>query len=476
MTAHVEPLSVLSCAPCFDTEMAADLLSLVGMDGEATGNYLRDLHATNLTRVLGVVSRVAEPLRTEMRGSLYREHEDVYRQALGMFAAHALNGSGAKVADVLGHRGARLSAHVLACVAEPNSPDHVADLVRVVQERSDRFEADLAADAANLLERYQFGADRRSDFFTGLSLWTRGRKFEASGYFERVLALNVPDKATGISAHLLGVAHYSAGQLGESEELLNVARRVLEDLGDSDGLSMVLTTFGRLKRDQYRLTDDTESLASCRAALEEALGIVPSDSPQEGRVLQALAMILTDTGDPEAISFGERAVTLAKDPVDKVAAMTSLALIYRDFDDLGQSAERLSQAAALALEHEMGGIELARLMNVQAGHERRQQNWDKASSFARTSLAMGRRLKDRRHIAHAAHTLAAIGTDQLEHQHPLDIAVEDVELLLVESRRILAGLRDARGVEMVDRTRRRFRDALHRANETPAANEPGAPH
>lgn len=466
-------LRVLSAAPWFDEPTAADLLQLApGSDSLRDGEdppSLRDIRLSGVLIHRGNASRVAEPLRSELRNSLYSENEELYLRAIGVFVQHAQNGFSSALTAVMGSHGSWLNVKALSVVAGDDG-SAFDDLIDGVQESRVRSSSAVAEDAARLIEHYSFKTDRRTDFLNGLALWNRGERVAATMHFERVLEEKRDDRASAISGHLVGVTRYSEGELGSAIELLSESVQILRELEDLPGLAVTLTTLGRVHREVFRTHESHADLVRAIQVLEEAAELAPRVSVGRGRALTALAQCYQDDGDSDrALRLASDAVELLSAGDDAVSARTTLALISREVGDETGYEAALEDAARYAEKHHVGDVQLARLLNMLAASRRRAGDLEGARDAAQRSLQMGRRMNDQRHIAHAAHTLAAINLDSL----PDDPAargrrLREIERLLHESRSILAGFKNTYGIGMVDNTLSRYYGTVAR-DSTPEA-------
>ncbi|WP_136706200.1 hypothetical protein [Agromyces sp. H66] len=364
------------------------------------------------------------------------------------------------MAKIMGEQGLALTARTLSYISQKDDPSRVAELVDAVQMHLERRESDAAKVAARVLSTYLNEEDRLSEFMTGLDLWVRGQRVRAVPHFVRVLETDEVDKATCVASHLLGVSRYSEGDLLAATRYLERSIGALRQLNDVRGLVMTLTTYGRSQREKYRNDGVTEDLAAAVAALEEALHLAEDFPSVRPSVLRPLAQAYFDDKQIErAIEAIAAAVEEAPAGQERVDALTARAILFRDMGDDATYAESLDEALLEADIYDLQGSELARLLNVGAGRERRARNWTKAISLAQRSLAMGRKLEDIRHIAHSAHTLAAIYVDQIEGGEANRVDLEEVDSLLKESRKLLVQIKDLRGVAMIDNTISRRRAA-----------------
>jgi tetratricopeptide (TPR) repeat protein len=176
-----------------------------------------------------------------------------------------------------------------------------------------------------------------------------------------------------------------------------------------------------------------------------------------GRTLQYLAQAQLKMGRGEdAQRVGYDAIAISPYGERAVEARTSVALIERELGNESAYNALLIEAAEIAERDRVGGQSLAKLLNMAASSQRRAGDLLGALALAKRSLAIGRRLNDRRHVAHAAHTLAAIKIDLIPGSPDIPADLDEARKLLEESRTTLVRLRDAHGIELVDASLRRL--------------------
>lgn len=467
----IDALRVLSAVPWFDPATADSLLALVASEAKGDGlpdRMMKEIRTSGVLRHRDDAARVSEPLRSELRAALAFDDQEMYRRAVSIFADHAHNGFSAPLARVLGVHGSRMSVKVATTVANPDDLQAFDDLIDCVYQSDVRSPAHVAADAARLLEAYAYRTDRRTDFLNGLSLWNSGEKVKATLYFERVLEERRLDRPGAIAGHLVGLTRYLEGDLEEALKLLAGATNDLRELNDAKGLGMTLTSLGRVEREFFRTHHSTSHLEDSIGHLEEAVRIDAQEGKTLGRALTALAQSYHAAGrNSEALTAGEQAVELLTVGEDAVAVRTNLALIQRDLGDDDQYRHYLQDAADYAEKHKIDDRQHARLLNMVAASQRKVGAFDKARDNARKSLQLGRMLGDQRHIAHAAHTLAAVYLDSLpEEAEARRRRLHDAANLLNESESILAGLKNSYGIQMVQATLSRLHEL-----ETAAGDE-----
>lgn len=453
-------LEILSAAPWFDDTIAEELLARSGAAGDEA-RLLASIKQSGALVERAGLWRVPEPLRSDMRRRLFVQDRSAYADAVAVFLAHARNGMGAQLNAVMGHHGAAVNTEVLAYIVEATREDGgpaLQRLVTSVRDDRDKYEAEAAEDVSRLLTIYGAGWNRTAAFFLGLSMWSRGRHLEALGEFAMVLDEPIRDVAAAISAHLIGVGRYGEGLLEEAKAKVEQAVAIGREISDDKGLVLTLSTLGRVELALYNRSHDMEALERAASALSEAADLA-EDGEVLGRTLQYLAEVQIRAGDVDgARATGYRAIELAPRGERAVEARASVALIEREAGDDARYFSLLDDAMAIAERDRVGGRSLAKLLNMEASSRRRAGDLSGALSLARRSLALGRRIKDRRHVAHAAHTLAAVRIDLLGSAPDLDAEREEVRRLLEESRRTLVRLKDPRGVDLVDSTLRRLHE------------------
>ena len=318
---------------------------------------------------------------------------------------------------------------------------------------------------------------RQLEFLLGMQAWRTHKRRAAEEHFDRVLTANFKDLADAISSHLIAVAMSGRGERVAAVTLLQRSIVTLRELQDTRGLCQALISLGIAEREiSANLLQESEeaesgSVVSAEAiaqadknfqaaqdALDEAVGLAREieDSHLEGGAHLELAACFARWGDLDvAILEAETARSiLSADDEEYVRALTQLGSFYRQVGDYDSAGRILGEAAQIALERGTEDIRLARLLNVQAANERRQGRLDIARSYAESSVRIGRRLKDRRHLGHALHTLGIIIIQEAEDTTQLG----DADRLLSESEQILSALHDSVGLGMVNRTRTYFEE------------------
>jgi tetratricopeptide (TPR) repeat protein len=430
---------------------------------------LRTLRLAGVLEEWGGFIRVAEPLRDDLRARLAAEAPDIFREAAGHFAQHAANGLGEGYTAALGARPAAISAAVLRVMAAlpEERAEPLDDLVGIVTAAAGGRRGDAAAAARQLeaIPERHWAVDRAIDFLRGINAWRNGDRATAAERFARVASGTLSDRPEAISRHLLGVVAASEGEFPKALDHLMASVALLRGQVDRHGLAQALTTLGRVLRAAAANADRDgvtagERLVLAGTALDEAvrIGSDLGDRELEGRALSELARVEHDYGSLEsAIYLAETALDLLRRPEDLMQVRIVLGSLYRDAGMDAAASEALGVAAALAAESGQADRTLGRILNVQASADRRANRTEDAIARARESLSVGELIGDRRHSAHAMHTLAAALLDRGTFQDRVD-----AERYLSASTKTLRSLGDLRGVEMVERTWAR----LHKGPQT----------
>jgi tetratricopeptide (TPR) repeat protein len=462
--------SLLSVAPAFDGRIAADLLDrskdwLSSFDDRVADPIVALRLAGLIVEWKGVM-RIADPLRADLARKLAEEHPQQYKASARGFTEHARNGFSDKLQTALGARGAEVSIAVLGVTAADteNESEGIDRLISTLQQPSSRH-VDTAA-AIRQLEQSAVprpSIERTKLFLLGLYDWRRGEQKIAAERFEQILARPSGDHIEGISGHLLGVYLAEHGDLKSSLLLLHSSSELLRKLDDRRGLAQTLTSYGRILRasalSQAMSSDRAEvaeeQLFSALSILDEAVSIGDDigSGTIEGLALLELSRVEQASESLElAIESAEEAATiLAGDQGSHLLHVyVHLGSLYRDAGRPDEARVALRTAAEIARDIGAADLTLARILNVQASADRRAGLLDEAIESARESVAVGERLRDRKHTAHALHTLGVA---------LLDIGVPDAteEAIghLNRSLDLLRTLGDSKGIDMVERTLRR---------------------
>ncbi|MGB5113103.1 MAG: tetratricopeptide repeat protein [Mycobacterium sp.] len=462
--------SLLSVAPAFDGRIAADLLDrskdwLSSFDDRVADPIVALRLAGLIVEWKGVM-RIADPLRTDLARKLSVDHPQQYKASARRFTEHARNGFSDKLQTALGRRGAEISVAVLGVTAADTETesDGIDRLISTLQQPSSQH-----VDTATAIRQLEQSAvpglsiERTKLFLLGLYDWRKGDRKLAAERFEQILARPRGDHIEGISGHLLGVFRAEQGDLKSSLLLLHSSSELLRKLDDRRGLAQTLTSYGRILRasalSQAMSSDRAEvaeeQLFSALSILDEAVSI--GDDIGSGAI-EGLALL-----ELSRVEQASESLELAIESAEEAAAILAggqgshllhvhvhLGSLYRDSGRSDDARGALRKAAEIARDIGAADLTLARILNVQASADRRAGLLDEAIESARESVAVGERLRDRKHTAHALHTLAAALLDL-----GVQDATEEAIGYLNRSLDLLRTLGDSKGIDMVERTLRR---------------------
>lgn len=486
LRAHAQ---VLSVAPVFD-EDTATLMGrlfagrLVEDSDEGFQDAFRELRLAGLIIGTEGAWRVADPLRADLRARLRDDHPNLFAIIAQAFIEHADNGFGPQLRQVLGDFGASLNLATLEIAAARQTRSGEQAFSRLIDVVSLATHAGRTGDAGAAVRLvaalpYEESRSRQISFLSGLSAWHQGNRESAIDNFETVLSEDVRDKAAAISAHLVGVQRHHLGSSSEALRLLHYSVDLLRDLDDSRGLALSLTSLGRIERDRFsqaggvgaeevefdpsetgvrigdeQLYEELE-ISDGISTLEEAVTVAYLvDERTAGVALIELAAAL------ERLDLADAAIATAEEARDLIPngdpqylhALTVLGGLYRGLGRYEDAARVLEEGIELAEDYEEI-LPLAKLLNVLASSERNKGQSDLAVLHASQSVDLGRKLKDRRHLSHALHTLAGALIDTAK----TDDDRRQAESYLDEADRLLKKLNDRRGLRMVAQTRQRLK-------------------
>ena len=474
--AHVKLLSV---PPVFDEATAKELVSKLA--DELVKGASGDSRFMVSLRLAGVLTgqpgcwQISDATRVQFRELLAVENPALFERALGICVDHMRNGLASTMRLVFGAANAQLLVSTLALGKEAG--DHAA-FDRVILQLSEGHRLGRASgETITRLALGQLPAHpdrfRQLEFLHGLQAWRLEQRTRAEKHFNRVLATRFTDLADAISAHLTGAAMSSRGNHGNAVPLLLRSVETLRELDDKRGLCQTLITLGIAEREISAMwlreaADDDEmdvgtrvslmaqadeSFRSAHDALDEAAELAHDlqDGHLEAQAHLELAACFERWSDIDAaIEESETARSImAHDDRAYVRLLTQLGSLYKQNEDYDNAGAVLSEAMQTAFALNRENIELARLLNVQAAYERNRGNLDTARSYAESSVRIGRKLQDERHLGHALHTLAAIRIDQAQSNANLN----DAESLLRESEKALRASHNDVGLGKIARTR-----------------------
>ncbi|MCM3659416.1 hypothetical protein M3148_00170 [Georgenia satyanarayanai] len=361
---------------------------------------------------------------------------------------------------------------VQAAVASDSPGDYVELLDRVMHASRSERPADVTA-AARMLQQQPRSpqSERHIALFLGLRLWQEGHRESAIREFERVTRHPEYDTAFGIASHLIGAYRHDRGDDEGALPFLQQSIAALDATGDARGLHLALTTLGRTLRDfaaaselgrADSFTDAPQSevldlYEEALDALERAV-LIAEEGLAEG--LTALVPLVELAVTYRRMGAMEMAVATVEQSLDSLVesdphstwALTVAASLYREQGNDRAAGDAIDRAVALAKRSGTASLDLARALNVLATIERKTPtSRDAAVRHAAESVAMGRQLHNNRHTSQALHTyaLALLGRGQEDD-------IQSARPALDEAEKLLFGLGDKRGLNMVRRTRKGF--------------------
>jgi tetratricopeptide (TPR) repeat protein len=409
-------LAPLALAPVFDEALAAILLN-----GQERPTPIK----LDLLEDRGILVRnqtwwrVDDGLRDTFLEYLREAPELASRTSSALSHAMA-NGSRPLMERALGRDGAERRRLVMALVSADSvdAKRALVDWVLASPGNGRHFEAEIAARQLGRLPGASLWA-REVAFLMGLAAWQRGRRARAVELFAQVLEWDDRDQLWAIAAHLTAVDRAGSGDLAGARDLARDAIVVLREIGDMRGLTMTLTTLGRIERDLISAGQnfDSETLVDPVGTLEEARDVGSHiGGEEELRAIIALASTLRRMGDmPGALSVAREAATrLQAYPASTswIAIAQVLAPLLRSTGSVNEGLRILDRGIAVADRiRDLPGR--ARLLNVLAATEHSTGALREAFQHAQESLQLGLALKDDVHVMHAAHNVARIGTSDL---------------------------------------------------------------
>ena len=473
--AHVKLLSV---PPFFDEATATELVSELA--DELVEGASGDSRFLVSLRLAGVLTgqpgcwQISDATRVQFRELLAVENPVLFKRALGICVDHMRNGLESTMRLVFGAANAQLLISVFAVGKEAGDHSAFDKVILQLNEghRLGRASGETIARVALSQLPAHRDRSRQLEFLEGLQDWRVHQRPTAEKHFDRVLAASVTDLADAISAHLTGVAMSTRGEYGNARTVLQRSVETLRELDDRRGLCQTLISLGITEReisakrlseaDDYDMDVNTraslmvqadEIFRAAQDALNEAAGLAHDlqDSHLEAQAHLELAACFERWNDIDAaIEESETAHSImSHDDRAYVRLLTQLGSLYRRNADYENAGAVLDEATQTAFDLGRENIELARLLNVQAAYERRRQNFETAHSYAESSVRIGRKLGDKRHLGHALHTLAAVTIAQAQTMADLN----DAQKLLRESEEALRVSRNDVGLSKTEQTR-----------------------
>lgn len=473
--AHAKLLSV---PPLFDEATATDLVSSLSdelVEGSSTApDFLTSLRLTGLLKGESDCLQIADAVRAEFRKSLIEENSKLFQRALNICLDHMQKEFSPTVRRVFGNSNANLLISILELGRKPGERAAFDDVIHQLTEghRLGRSSGEVIARVA--LAQLPPTPDRlrQMEFLLGMEAWRGHQRERAERHFDRVLASGVSDLADAISAHLTGVSMSTRDDHANAVIFLQRSIGTLRELHDISGLCQALISLGIAEREiSAKLLSEAdeagldtlehaalisradEDFQKAHDALDEAAGLahgLQNRSLEAGAHLE-LAVCFARWNDIDSAILESETARSIMSPGDReyLHVLTQLGSFYRRNEDYDNAGEVLGEAAHISAQRGDESIVLARLLNVQAANERRRGNLNAARSHAESSVRIGRRLKDERHLGQALHTLALIAADDAKSPSDLKYAAE----LLSEGEKILKTFHDSVGLSIVGRTR-----------------------
>jgi tetratricopeptide (TPR) repeat protein len=453
-------LDLLSAVPCFDVAIGVQIASLAeeqlaeqDLEGWAV-KYLNSLSALGGIERVGELYRVAEPIRLGNRSITMEQAPNLLRRVLNLFADHAEGAMRTQLSRVMGVRGSIVAVQTIRAVANPDEAaefDHLIDLVHR-SSRLGRYRD--AGAAAELMRTYTQQIDRRIVFLEGLSAWQTGDKARAASAFREVLKFGVSDKADGMAAHLFGVYLHEQGRVPEALELMERAERSLAQARDLRGLAITKASHGRILRDSFKNSGDSQYLVEALRVFEQGLRHLekvssdPADMAQtRGRIGMGIAVVRGDLEQYDlAIADARLAAREFRDgSVEEGWALITLARLLRDSGDVSSALELLEARWGLDGFANSWDIQTATALVVLSSLFRRDGKIGPSLIAARQSLEIGEFLGNQRQVAISLLNLADTEIADLPPGATTDSAeVRRVRGYLYRAQSIFAALKSPR--------------------------------
>jgi tetratricopeptide (TPR) repeat protein len=467
MTSLAHEARVLSVAPVFDAYLAGKLLDEAGLlrahnirEREASLVIGRLLQAGLITR-FATWWRFSEPVRAFLLVSLQNDEAGLYVRLSRSLVKAMSNGSGEMFRAAVGDRGTDLTAAVLTLAsATEDEPKAFADLVDELGVSSLQHRTGDVLAVSRLLAQAPPSSDRRRqmEFVSGLAKWQVGDRKDAVPHFVAVWQAGVEDQAYGIAAHLIAAWEQGRRKPERAYPFARDAVKALGRIGDRRGLSLSLSTLGRVERD---LVDSKSELAGNLNPIEtlnRAVTVAREISPrQTGIALGFLAGALQHARRwDEALEVAEEAERLIPTgDIELLPVLTLLGSLYRSVGR-GQDGRRALLKGMRIAEDTEDHLQVAMMSNVLAGNERYAGLLDSAVKHARRSVEIGESLGNERHLSHAYNTLARVLLDAGSTRADLTESLAAAE----KSRALLRKFGDTRGIAFIEETIARIQKKL----------------
>jgi tetratricopeptide (TPR) repeat protein len=457
---------ILSVPPVFDSRLAGTLLVAAGIGRADEIDHLGASAVQSLIRS-GVTSPgrgwwiFDEPVRADLLSTFQKVHLDLYRTVAQATVHSMANGSAHLMEQALGRHGAGLTASVLSLGVAGDAESKVFG--RLVRELETSAQAGRVGDTTAVGRLLEYipptvDRDRQRNFISGLTAWQNGMRPTAASRFLAVWRSGIEDEAYAISAHLLAAYEQARNNPEGALPYATHAVRVLEALDDRRGLALALTTLGRIERDLVDRDPDAGTEMVPLNTLQRAVDVGRESSlRQAGIALGYLAGALQRQNlYDEALDAAEESKTLMleNDPA-LLPVLTLLGSLYQSVGEFEKGRDALLAGIDLA-ESVEDSLQLAILLNVLAGSDRRTGRLDDAVRHARRSVELGLALNNDRHLSQAYNTLATVLVEASRSSSDLTEALD----VAVKSRALLGKLGDTRGMRMIERTIRTIHERV----------------
>jgi tetratricopeptide (TPR) repeat protein len=207
----------------------------------------------------------------------------------------------------------------------------------------------------------------------------------------------------------LGVAAEYEEDTGAGLALVNTAVEVLRDIDDQRALCMALVTKGRLENKLYR--SGLSEVADGIATIAEGVRISRQlNDHVVGVALRNFAWALERLGRAtEAILAADEAARRLAGSNEALSLVTVRARVHHSAGNVGGAYAVVSEGITTA--RSSGDLTaVARMLNVLASLELKDQRFADALGHARESAELAELLGERRQLAHAYHTLGNVLT------------------------------------------------------------------
>jgi hypothetical protein len=385
--------------------------------------------------------RVSDGLRYRLLRELQEQDPTIYSRAVNEAVESLFTGERRLAAMALGDKGLAIQGTVLRLAQSDDSFD---ELLSVLEDSSKlgRFGDALAAQRLLDFLPETPSRTRQRSFLLGFRLWNSGQRDPAVKELENVVSFHIRDRAHAVSAHLVASYLNSEGYPHDALIFAQDAVDLLQQLQDTRGVVMTLTTLSRIRRDLANRSQGKEAEEQLEEAIRTAEQAAELGREMEARLtaiaLGNLALALSRAGKPEEAHSLLPRDTAILDTVGLLARLYASAGRRRKAWQLLEEGEEVARSSGNRLAR-------ARLLNIAASVARDQRDFRRALKSARESVRIGEELGNRRHLSHAYHTLALAILAAPADRKSLDEARAHAE----RARGLLLDLHDFRGHDFV---------------------------